>query len=438
MTSHRSGLTGDAPESAPSDSPESASSTAPAPSDAPSSADACPTFVESLDSPESIAGEVSAQLEAFLAEKAAEFEAISPDATAIGDALIEFTRGGKRIRPVLLWWGFQLAGGDVRAGVAGGAAADRATGSAADVTVGLAQAAGSLELLHAAALIHDDVIDNSDTRRGRPALHREFEARHQRSGFHGDGASFGVSASIVIGDICLALSEEFFERSQEALGNSRTALELRGTVRRDVMVGQYLDVLAEVIPLSDDRIAERAWEVLSYKSAKYSVEQPLLLGAALAGADSEQLQEISAFGLPLGQAFQLRDDVLGIAGDPAATGKPAGDDIREGKRTVLIAETAARISADQLEILAARLGDPDLSDAEVAECVDMITDSGGLAAVESFIADKHAHAATVVDTWAEAGAGSAAGSTASAQVRIGSAAQERLKGFAKALSYRSS
>jgi len=404
MTSHRSGLTGDAPESAPSDSPESASSTAPAPSDAPSSADACPTFVESLDSPESIAGEVSAQLEAFLAEKAAEFEAISPDATAIGDALIEFTRGGKRIRPVLLWWGFQLAGGDVRAGVAGGTAADRATGSAADVTVGLAQAAGSLELLHAAALIHDDVIDNSDTRRGRPALHRQFEARHQRSGFRGDG----------------------------------TSLELRGTVRRDVMVGQYLDVLAEVIPLSDDRIAERAWEVLSYKSAKYSVEQPLLLGAALAGADSEQLQEISAFGLPLGQAFQLRDDVLGIAGDPAATGKPAGDDIREGKRTVLIAETAARISADQLEILAARLGDPDLSDAEVAECVDMIMDSGGLAAVESFIADKHAHAATVVDTWAEAGAGSPAGSTASAQVRIGSAAQERLKGFAKALSYRSS
>ncbi|MFE1084769.1 polyprenyl synthetase family protein [Brevibacterium sediminis] len=426
MTSHRSGMTGDAPE--------------PGPSTAPGSADAPPALVEFLDSPESIAAEVSAQLEAFLAEKAAEFEAISPDATAIGDALIEFTRGGKRIRPVLLWWGFQLAGGDVRAGEAGGTTADRTAGSAADVTAGLAQAAGSLELLHAAALIHDDVIDNSDTRRGRPALHRQFEAHHQRSGFHGDGASFGVSASIVIGDICLALSEELFERSQEALGNSRTALELRGTVRRDVMVGQYLDVLAEVIPLSDDRIAERAWEVLSYKSAKYSVEQPLLLGAALAGADGGQLQEISAFGLPLGQAFQLRDDVLGIAGDPEATGKPAGDDIREGKRTVLIAETAARISADQLEVLAARLGDPDLSDAEVAECVDMITDSGGLAAVESFIADKHAHAATIVDTWAEAdaGAGSAAGPTASAQVRIGSAAQERLKGFAKALSYRSS
>ena len=144
MNSHYSATPGDVPDPAPS--------AAPAP----------PALVEALDSPEAIAAEVSTQLEAFLAEKASEFEAISPDATAIGDALIEFTRGGKRIRPVLLWWGFQLAGGEVRAGTAG------------DVTVGLAQAAGSLELLHAAALIHDDVIDNSDTRRGRPALHRQF------------------------------------------------------------------------------------------------------------------------------------------------------------------------------------------------------------------------------------------------------------------------
>ncbi|MGO0604612.1 polyprenyl synthetase family protein [Brevibacterium linens] len=424
MTSHHSATPGN-----------NADPAAPSPAAVPSSSAATtvpPALVEALDSPESIAAEVSVQLEAFLAEKAAEFEAISPDATAIGDALIEFTRGGKRIRPVLLWWGFQLAGGDVRAGTD--------TGTSADVIAGLAQAAGSLELLHAAALIHDDVIDNSDTRRGRPALHRQFEARHQRSGFHGDGASFGVSASIVIGDICLALSEELFERSQETLGERRSARELHGVVRRDVMVGQYLDVLAEVIPLGDARIADRAWEVLSFKSAKYSVEQPLLLGAALAGADSEQLKEISAFGLPLGQAFQLRDDVLGIAGDPEATGKPAGDDIREGKRTVLIAETASRIPADRLEVLAERLGDPDLTDAEVAECVGMISASGGLAAVESFIADKHAHAATIVDTWAGVGAapGSPSEAAASARVRIGPAAQQRLKGFARALSYRSS
>ena len=443
MTSHSSVTPGDTSGSASSSAPSTSDKSVP-------TADpvAVPVLIESLDTPEAIAAEVSDQLEAFLAEKAAEFEAISPDAAAVGEALIEFTRGGKRIRPVLLWWGFQLAGGDVRAGTTSGTSvspttgtsASSATGTSADVAVGLAQAAGSLELLHAAALIHDDVIDNSDTRRGRPALHRQFEARHQASGFHGDGASFGVSASIVIGDICLALSEELFERSQEALGGNRMARELRGTVRRDVMVGQYLDVLAEVIPLDDDRIADRAWEVLSYKSAKYSVEQPLLLGAALAGADSRQLEEISGFGLPLGQAFQLRDDVLGIAGDPEATGKPAGDDIREGKRTVLIAETAARISAEQLEILASRLGDSNLTDAEVAECVDMITDSGGLAAVESFIADKHAHATTIVDTWARAdsGAVSAEGSAASARVHIGSAAQDRLKGFAKALSYRSS
>lgn len=381
--------------------------------------------VADLDSPQAIGAQVSAQLESFLAEKAAEFEAISPDAAAIGEALVAFTRGGKRIRPVLLWWGFQLAGGHVT-GV-------DASAVPTDIATGLAQAAGSLELLHAAALIHDDVIDHSDTRRGKPSLHRQFEARHSRQGLRGDGGSFGVSASIVIGDICLALSEELFERAQETLGGNTRARRLRGTVRRDVMVGQYLDVLAEVISLDDARIADRAWEVLSFKSAKYSVEQPLLLGAALAGADDDVLAEISDFGLPLGQAFQLRDDVLGIAGDPQATGKPAGDDIREGKRTVLIAETVDRISAEQFDVLAARLGDPDLTDAEVDECVEMITSSGGLAAVEAFIEDKHDHAQALVDAWAapESPAGSA-------RVRIGRSAQERLKRFATALSYRTS
>ncbi|WP_166972377.1 polyprenyl synthetase family protein [Brevibacterium atlanticum] len=382
--------------------------------------------VAELDSPQSIAAEVSAQLESFLAEKAAQFEAISPDAAAIGEALTAFTRGGKRIRPVLLWWGFQLAGGRL---------SNDGDRSAANVT-GLAQAAGSLELLHAAALIHDDVIDHSDTRRGHPSLHRQFEARHGSRGLEGDAESFGVSASIVIGDICLALSEELFERAQETLGGNTRARELRGTVRRDVMVGQYLDVLAEVIPLDDARIGERAWEVLSFKSAKYSVEQPLLLGAALAGAENDLLDEISDFGLPLGQAFQLRDDVLGIAGDPQATGKPAGDDIREGKRTVLIAETVARISPAQFAVLSSRLGDTDLTDAEVAECVEMISSSGGLAAVEAFIEDKHDRAQALVDIWAAAGSAADSDPTASAMVRIGASAQERLKEFATALSYR--
>ena len=390
-------------------------STAPDGSAPPSSGPEPSAVVGALDSPQSIAARVSAELERFLADKAGEFEAISPDATAIGQALIEFTRGGKRIRPVLAWWGFQLAGVSVDAD--------------AESATGLAQAAGSLELLHAAALIHDDVIDNSDTRRGRPSLHRQFEARHARHGLAGDGAAFGVSSSIVVGDICLALSEELFERAEETLGRTTPARRLRATVRRDVMVGQYLDVLAEVIALDDARLADRAWEVLSFKSAKYSVEQPLLLGAALAGASEDLLDEISEFGLPLGQAFQLRDDVLGITGDPQATGKPAGDDISEGKRTVLIAETAARLSPDQLEVLAARLGDPGLSPAEVAECVDMITDSGGLAAVESFIAAKHEQAQSRIDAWASGG---------SERIRLGGPAEDRLKEFATALSYRTS
>ncbi|MCD1285193.1 MULTISPECIES: polyprenyl synthetase family protein [unclassified Brevibacterium] len=386
-----------------------------------------PRTISGLDDPKAIVAEVTAEIEAFLAEKADEFTAISPDAREIGRALLDYTRGGKRIRPVLLWWGYQLAVGEDF---------DRER-----LSSGLAQAAGSLELLHAAALIHDDVIDHSDTRRGEPALHRKFESRHAAKGYKGEGDSFGVASAIVIGDICLALSEEMFERSQDSLGITAQARELRATLRRDVMVGQYLDVLAEVIPLSDERIGERAWEVLSFKSAKYSVEQPLLLGAAMGGADAEQLSEISRFGLPLGQAFQLRDDVLGIVGDPAATGKPSGDDIREGKRTVLIAETVRRLSSAQSEILADRLGVPSLTDAEVDECVEMITATGGLAAVEAFIEDKRAEALAVLDEWARAAepvADQNSGPQSEPRTRLGDGAHRRLAEFADALAYRTS
>lgn len=375
-------------------------------------------IVSALDSPEFIAAEVSTRLEGFLTSKAAEFLAISPDADDIGRALLEFTRGGKKIRPVLLWWGFQLAGGD--------RSRDSLTSSVAD-------AAGSLELLHAAALIHDDVIDHSDTRRGKPALHRQFESRHSELRYRGGAEPFGVAAAIVIGDICLALSEELFEKSQTVLGITPSARNLRATLRRDVMVGQYLDVLAEVVPLDDERIGERAWEVLSFKSAKYSVEQPLLLGAALGGADEKQMAEISRFGLPLGQAFQLRDDVLGIFGDPAATGKPAGDDIREGKRTVLIAESMKNLSPEQIQIMAARLGDPKLTDAEVGECVSMLIESGGLDAVESFIQTKYDEALSVARDWA-----TVSNDADSTRTKIGPTAQKQLAGFAEALSYRTS
>ncbi|MCT1551519.1 polyprenyl synthetase family protein [Brevibacterium casei] len=370
--------------------------------------------VESLDAPADIAAEAAAGIAGFLRGKAAEFADISPDTAEIGDSLIAYTRGGKRIRPVLLWWGYQMVAGS-----------ELAPGSQA--RTGLAEAAASLELLHAAALIHDDVIDHSDTRRGAPALHRQFEALHSALGYEGDGEAFGVSAAIVIGDICLALSEELFESAQDRLGASVPAQRLRQQMRRDVMVGQFLDVRAEVIPLDDARIGERAWEVLSFKSAKYSVEQPLLLGAALGGADDNQLAALSRFGLPLGQAFQLRDDVLGIVGDPSATGKPAGDDIREGKRTVLIAESLARMDREQADLLASRLGDPDLSAETVAETVAMLRTVGGLDAVEEIIADRHAAALSELSAWS-GGNGAA--------FDLGEGARSRLTSFADALSYR--
>lgn len=360
-----------------------------------------------FDSTDAIVTAVEEELRRFLEAKSAEFQGISTDTTDISRSLIDFTKGGKRIRPILLWWGFQLATDDASL--------------PPHHAQGLAEAAGSLELLHAAALIHDDVIDHSDTRRGNPSLHRQFESLHSAAKYHGDGGSFGIAASIVIGDICLALSEELFENALSRLDHSVAARSLRRQLRRDVMVGQYLDILAEVIPLDDPRISDRAWEVLSYKAAKYSVEQPLLLGAALAGADEGLLAEISRLGFPLGQAFQLRDDILGICGDPAATGKPAGDDIREGKRTVLIAESIANLSTAETEVLASRLGRADLSDAEVGECVALLRDSGGIDAVEAYIDERYRTAVRVIDDWAP---------------RLAPGSRESLLKFAHTLCYR--
>lgn len=369
--------------------------------------------IAALDSPADIAAEVATSIEGFLRRKSEDFRAVSPDTAEIGDSLIAFTRGGKRIRPVLLWWGHQLAAGEVDG----------------EARRGVAEAAASLELLHAAALIHDDVIDHSDTRRGDPALHRQFETLHASLEYRGDAESFGVAAAIVIGDICLALSEELFESAQARLGGSARAQALRAQMRRDVMVGQFLDVRAEVIPLDDARIGPRAWEVLSFKSAKYSVEQPLLLGAALGGAGQEQLSALSRFGLPLGQAFQLRDDVLGVFGDPQATGKPAGDDIREGKRTVLIVESLSRLGPEQRRLLASRLGDGGLDEDTLGETVAMLADAGGLTAVEEIIAAKHTEALAELDEWLGAPESGAA-------IRLGEDAADRLRDFAEALSYR--
>jgi geranylgeranyl diphosphate synthase type I len=232
-------------------------------------------------------------------------------------------------------------------------------------------------------------MDASDTRRGRPTAHRAFEGKHSEAGWAGQADRFGTSAAILLGDLCLVACQRELGEALEPLPTAtvRAARELFDAMQSEVIVGQYLDVLVQAEPWGVDPAADedRARTVIRAKSARYSVERPLALGAVLAGADADRLTAVGAAGLPLGEAFQLRDDVLGVFGDPAVTGKPAGDDLREGKRTVLMARTIARGDAAQRDLVASRLGDPDLDAAAVEALRGAIVATGALDDVERLI-----------------------------------------------------
>jgi geranylgeranyl diphosphate synthase, type I len=209
---------------------------------------------------------------------------------------------------------------------------------------------------------------------------------HRGNGWTGDGQRFGVAAAILAGDLCLSWSDEMLTRSGRDPAYLDRGREVFDLMRTQLMGGQYLDVLEQVLTEADGGgTTERARRVIRFKSAKYSIEHPLLLGGALAGAPEDLLGAYSAFGLPLGEAFQLRDDVLGVFGDPAQTGKPAGDDLREGKRTVLVAEALRTASPSQAAQVRRRLGDPRLDAEGVAVLREIIVDTGALDAVERLV-----------------------------------------------------
>lgn len=329
--------------------------------------------VTALTPADEVIAAVDAVIDEHLQTTAARMAEISPVTDELINPIRAFSAKGKRIRALITWWGYELAGGTDAA------------------KSGIAHTAAGVELLHAAALIHDDIIDDSETRRGQPAVHTYFRAMHRDGDWTGDAVLFGDGAAIIAGDLCLSLSEELFSASALAASATAEAVRRHNDFRRDVMVGQYLDIRLQAAPVAGDELLPRADEVLTYKSAKYSVEQPLLLGAALAGADTALLSALSDFGLPLGRAFQLRDDELGVFGDPDVTGKPAGDDLRQGKKTVLIGLTLQALtngddaSADQADWLMRRLGQPDLSLDELQEMKDLIGSCGALEKFEAEI-----------------------------------------------------
>ncbi|MFI2707583.1 polyprenyl synthetase family protein, partial [Nocardioides sp. CER28] len=271
--------------------------------------------------------------------------------------------GGKRFRAAFCYWGHRAFAPD---GVDDDA---------------LIRACAALELLHASALVHDDYMDASDTRRGRPSTHRALEAEHRDEDWRGNPEQYGAAAAILLGDLLLSWADEMLRRSGFPVDKVAPALQVFDLCRTEVIAGQFLDVSVQARGRAD---VDTAMTVLRYKSAKYSIERPLHIGAALAGASSADLAALTAFGLPLGEAFQLRDDLLGVFGDPTETGKPAGDDLVEGKRTVLVALALDAASARDAALLDGSLGQA-LSEEQVDELRRVITASGAREQVEAAI-----------------------------------------------------
>ncbi|REJ04713.1 polyprenyl synthetase family protein [Microbacterium bovistercoris] len=328
----------------------------------------------------SVPDAVAARLELFLAERRADAAEYGPDGAAFIAAASATLVGGKRLRASFCRTGW--------------AAVARRADARTTESDALWDLCAALEIFQSAALVHDDLIDNSDVRRGMPAAHRALEGAHRAAGWSGDAEAYGRSAAILLGDLLVAWSDDLAEQAIDGHPHARTVRAEYARMRRDVTVGQLLDIAEEsawsVHPA--DEHAERALRVASLKSARYSVEQPLVLGAAFAGASAEQIAALRAFGHPVGIAFQLRDDVLGVFGDAAVTGKPAGDDLREGKRTVLVARARAALAPSARTVFDEMLGDPGLDDAQVASLQATITGTGALAAVEEMIADHAARA----------------------------------------------
>ncbi|GAA4694341.1 polyprenyl synthetase family protein [Nocardioides nanhaiensis] len=314
-------------------------------------------------------GDFRARLETTLADfldaQSAVLAPLGPDAARLLDGARAAVRGGKRLRAAFCWWGYRAL---------------RPHPSPEEERAVL-RACAALELLHASALAHDDVMDASDTRRGRPSAHRALEAEHRSAGWRGDAAQYGVAGAILLGDLMLGWAEELLGACGLPPAQVLAGHRVFALCRTEVIAGQFLDVSVQARAHAD---VDAAMTVLRYKSAKYSIERPLQVGAALAGGDADRLEALSRVGLPLGEAFQLRDDLLGVFGDPAVTGKPAGDDLVEGKRTVLVALALDAADPAAARELDAALGTP-LTPDGVARLRAVIERSGAREQVEQVI-----------------------------------------------------
>ena len=317
---------------------------------------------------ESLRSRVQSALEAELEHQEHVLAELDDDLSPLVAPVRALLAGGKRLRAAFAYWGYRAGGG-------------------ADSTA-LVRLASAMELFQAAALLHDDVMDGSDTRRGMPSAHRAVATLHTERGWTGRSDHFGEATAILAGDLCLQWTDEVYATSglpEDELARARSAFD---RMRTQLMGGQFLDMLESARGWDGRSIDERlagARRVIRFKSAKYTIEAPLLVGALAAGVDPGAQPALSAFGLALGEAFQLRDDLLGVFGDPEQTGKPAGDDLREGKRTVLLAYTLDAADEGQAAGVGALFGQPDLTAEGVDTLREIMTGTGAVHRVEADI-----------------------------------------------------
>jgi geranylgeranyl diphosphate synthase type I len=304
---------------------------------------------------EAITNQINLVLREQVQELTNQINEIDDQLNVVSTTLSDYLAEGKRFRALFATLGYLGANGKL--------------------SPEIFKAVSSLELLQASALIHDDLMDESDTRRGKASVHKQFALRH--------GEKFGASAALLIGNLALIWSEQVLQQSAFDKSRLMEVNEVFSAMRNELMAGQFLDIFEQTQP---EFSIERSLKIARYKSGKYSVERPLHFGAALSSPSDLQYYYTvySEFGLPLGEAFQLRDDLLGIFGDPKVTGKPAGDDLREGKKTALIAYAFERGSDAVRDLIQTKLGTP-LNHLEIEQLINAIDETGAVTHIENLI-----------------------------------------------------
>ena len=315
---------------------------------------------------------VKKELQTYLAERYETFSYLSESSADFFNQLRLANEGGKQFRASFSYWGWQTQQQQITA-----------------PNTSLVKLGAALELFQTAALLHDDVMDNSAMRRGKPTAHEIFQTQHQERGFSGSAKDYGRNVAILLGDLSLVLSESLFVSALTGLSEERwlRCQSYFQAMRQEVSVGQFLDTYAQAQPIARPTVAsiKLSEQVIQLKTAHYSVERPLVLGAALAGANTDELKVLSAIGLKLGTVFQLRDDILGVFDSADKTGKPSGDDLREGKRTPLLLAALQLSDAVALADLQRIVGNSAASETEITQVQDLIVRLGAKDAIESEI-----------------------------------------------------